>query len=167
MTESSFEQKPPKTELPSAEEYRQMGAELYKVIYKVESNNYVYNPGRELLLLELTMVFNKLQEKRTKQAILAELDLNKTNLATLDPQKVINSAQAEYEKSKRTPEDDAKRWGRVFYAVPLWAVNQAMGAYKLIQDRGLNRPEEPLRFSEKKLETPARDFPNIDSSKNN
>jgi len=108
MTEDSSE-KPSKTELPSVIEYQQMGAELYKVICEVESNNYVYNPGRELLLLELTIVFNELQEKRTKQAILAELDLNKTNLATFDPQKVINSAQAEYEKSEQKPEDDAKR----------------------------------------------------------
>jgi len=59
MTEDSSE-KPSKTELPSVIEYQQMGAELYKVICEVESNNYVYNPGRELLLLELTIVFNEL-----------------------------------------------------------------------------------------------------------
>lgn len=161
MTENSFEQKLPRAELPSMEEYKQMGAEIYKIIHEVESNSYSYNPERELLLLEIALAFDELLKTRIKKAILAELDLGKVNLETIDPEKVVKSAQAKYKKSEQTSEDDAKRWGSIFYAMPLWAVDQAMGAYKLIQERGLSKPEKPLRFNEQKLKYPAKDFPEI------
>jgi len=160
MTENSFE-KPPKTELPSAEKYRQMGAELYEIIQKVESNTYTPNPKKELLLLKLKIIFEELLKARIEKAKLAESDLDETNLEVIDPERVIESAQAKYEKSGRTPKDDAKRWGSIFYALPLRAVDQATEAYELIQERGLGRSGKPLGFNEEKLKYPGKDFPEI------
>lgn len=153
MTESSFE-KLLKTEFPSAEEYQQMGAELYEIIREVESNTYAPNPKKEQLLLDLKIIFAELLKARIGKARLAESDLGKTNLEVVDPERVRKSAQTEYERSEQTPEDDARRWGSIFYAQPLQAVDQATEAYKLIQDRGLSRLE--------KSKYPAKDFPEIE-----
>jgi len=70
----------------------------------------------------------------------AENDLSQKNLEDFDPEEVIKSASKQYQgKSKRTPEDEAEMWGKIFYVRPLWAIDKALEAFKLVQERGLGK----------------------------
>lgn len=139
MTEISSDE-PRKPEIPSKKEYEQIGAKLFKIIREVETNTYVYDIKKELFLLQTVIIFDELIQARIKQAQVAENDLSQKNLEDFDPEEVIKSASKQYQgKSKRTPEDEAEMWGKIFYVRPLWAIDKALETFKLVQERGLGK----------------------------